>query len=89
MRKSKDVRGKVLSQGGRYQRVFGKSKDGKAPSPLKVKGVSIGQKRYIACLSEEQAAKDRAVREASVGSLCEALKRGNKSLIGNKGYRRC
>ena len=32
--------------------------------------------------------KDRADREAIVGSLCEALKRGDKSLIGNKGYRR-
>jgi len=47
MRKSKDVRGKVLSQGGRYQRVFGKSKDSKALSPLKVKEVSIGQRRYM------------------------------------------
>jgi len=88
MRKSKEVRDKVFSQGGRYQQVFGKSKDSKAPSPLKVKEVAIGPKRYIVCLNEDQAAKDRADREAIVGSLREALKRGDKSLIGNKGYRR-
>lgn len=88
MRKSKEVKAKVLSQGGRYQQVFGKSKDSKAPSPLKVKEVSIGPKRYIVCLNEDQATKDRADREAIVCSLREALKRGDKSLIGNKGYRR-
>ena len=88
MRKSKDVKDKVLSQPGRYQQVFGKSKDSKAPSPLKVKEVTIGSERYIVCLNEDQAVKDRADREAIVESLREALKRGDKSLIGNKGYRR-
>jgi len=88
MRKSKEAKDKVLSHPGRYQQVFGKSKDSKAPSPLKVKEVSIGSKRYIVCLNEDQAAKDRADREAIVESLREASKRGDKSLIGNKGYRR-
>ncbi len=88
MRKSKEAKDKVLSHPGRYQQVFGKSRDSKAPSPLKVKEVSIGSKRYIVCLNEDQAAKDRADREAIVESLREALKRGDKSLIGNKGYRR-
>jgi len=88
MRRSKEVRDEVLSQPGRYREVFGKSKDSKAPSPLKVKEVVIGPKRYILCLNEDQAAKDRADREAIVSSLREALKRGDKSLIGNKGYRR-
>jgi transposase len=88
MRKSKEVKDKVLSQPGRYQQVFGKSKDSKSPSPLKVKEVSIGSKRYIVCLNEDQVAKDKVDREAIVESLREALKRGDKSLIGNKGYRR-
>lgn len=88
MRRSKEVKDKVLSQGGRYQQVFAKSKASKAPSPLKVKEVSIGSKRYIVCLNEGQAAKDKADRKAIVESLREALKRGDKSLIGNKGYRR-
>ena len=88
MRKSKEVKDKILSQGGRYQQVFGKSRDSKAPSPLKVKEVSIGSKRYIVCLNEDQAAKDKADGKAIVESLREALKRGDKSLIGNKGYRR-
>jgi len=32
--------------------------------------------------------KDRADREATVGALRDRLKRGDKSLIGNKGYRK-
>jgi len=81
MRKSKEVKDKVLSRPGSYQEVFAKSKDSKAPSPLKVKEVSIGSKRYIVCLNEDQAAKDKADREVIVESLREALKRGDKSLI--------
>jgi transposase len=88
MRNSKEVKDKVLSRPGSYQEVFAKSKDSKAPSPLKVKEVSIGSKRYIVCLNEDQATKDKADREAIVESLREALKRGDKKLVGNKGYRR-
>jgi len=88
MRQSNEVRDQVLSHGGRYQQVFGKSHSSKAPSPLKVKEVLLGSERYIVCLNEDQAAKDKADREAIVGSLREALRRGDKSLIGNKGYRR-
>ena len=88
MRKSKEVKDKVLSRPGSYQEVFAKSKDSKAPSPLKVKEVSIGSKRYIVCLNEDQATKDKADREAIVESLRKALKRGDKTLVGNKGYRR-
>ena len=88
MRKSKEVKDKVLSRPGSYQEVFAKSKDSKAPSPLKVKEVSTGSKRYIVCLNEDQATKDKADREAIVESLRKALKRGDKTLVGNKGYRR-
>ena len=45
-------------------------------------------RRYVVCLNEDQAAKDRHDREAIVAALRDALERGDKSLIGNKGYRR-
>jgi len=48
----------------------------------------VGERRYIVCLNEEQAKKDRADREAIVASLRAQLKRGDKSLVGNKGYRK-
>ncbi|MGA2642396.1 MAG: transposase [Spirochaetia bacterium] len=45
-------------------------------------------RRYIVCYNEEQAKKDCADRQAIVESLREKLKNGDKSLVGNKGYRR-
>ena len=45
-------------------------------------------KRYIVCYNEDQARKDAADRAAIVESLREKLKNGDKSLVGNKGYRR-
>jgi hypothetical protein len=39
-------------------------------------------------LNSEQARKDRHDREAIVAALRAALPRGDKSLVGNKGYRR-
>ena len=46
------------------------------------------QRRYIVCLNEDQATKDRHDREAVVASLRDALQHGDKSLVGNKGYRK-
>ncbi len=88
MRSVKEVRDEVLSRPGRYREVRGPRKSGKDPAPLKVKQVNVGDRRYIVCLNEEQAAQDRANREAIVASLREQLKQGDKSLVGNKGYRR-
>ena len=48
----------------------------------------MGEDRYIVCHNEEQAAKDRHDREAILAKLEEQLKRGSKSLVGNKGYRK-
>ena len=45
-------------------------------------------RRYVVCLNEDQAKKDRFDREAVVASLRDALGRGDKSLVGNKGYRK-
>ena len=88
MRNSKEARDQVLSQGGRYHEVTPKGKLSKDPSPLKVKEVQIGDRRYVICLNEDQAVKDRHDRQAILANLEDALKRGAKSLIGNKGYRK-
>lgn len=45
-------------------------------------------RRYIVCLNDGEARKDAADREAIVASLREKLRTGEKSLVGNKGYRR-
>jgi transposase len=88
MRKQKAVREEVLSRGGRYEEVHPKGTHRKAPSPLKVKEVHHQGARYIICLNEDQAKKDATDREAIVASLKDNLKRGDKSLVGNKGYRK-
>ena len=46
------------------------------------------ERRYIVCLNEEQASKDREDRKAILAALSEQLRRGDKSLVGNKGYRK-
>lgn len=88
MRRSKEANAVVLARGGRYEEVHPKSTEAKAPSPLKVKQVWVDERRYVVCLNEDEATKDRHDREAIVAALREALKQGDKSLIGNRGYRR-
>lgn len=88
LRAVKEVREKVLSRAGRYKEVRGPRKNSKDPAPLKVKEVRIDDRRYIVCVNEEEARKDRADREAIVKALAEKLKQGDKSLVGNKGYRK-
>lgn len=88
MRRTKEAREEVLSRAGRYQEVFPKSPGAKAPSPLAVKEVRVDERRYIVCRNEDQATKDAADRLAIVAALVEALRRGDKSLIGNNGFRR-
>jgi hypothetical protein len=55
---------------------------------LKVKEVRVEGRRYVVCLNEDTARKDAADREAIVAALREQLRSGDKSLVGNKGYRR-
>jgi len=61
---------------------------GKDPSPLKVREVVVEGRRYVECYNAEQARKDAAEREAILEGLREKLSRGEKVLVGNKGYRR-
>jgi transposase len=88
LRRVKEIREKVLADEGQYTDVYCARKRGKDPSPLKVKEVRIEGRRYIVCYNEEQARKDAADREAIVAALRDKLKQGDKSLVGNKGYRK-
>lgn len=88
MRRFKEANEEVLARAGRYEEVNPKSDEAKAPAPLKVKEVWVEDRRYIVCLNEDQATKDRHDREAIVASLNAALKAGDKQLIGNRGYRK-
>lgn len=63
-------------------------KSSKDPSPLQVKEVRVGERRYVVCLNPRQARKDAADREAIIESLKEQIERDPKGLVGNKGYRK-
>jgi transposase len=88
LRNVKEIYEDVLSRAGRYREVRGLREKSTDPSPLKVKEVWVNERRYVVCLNEEQAKKDRADREAIVTALRAQLQRGDKSLVGNKGYRK-
>jgi hypothetical protein len=88
LRSVKEIRDQVLRRGGRYHEVHGEKKHSKDPAPLKVKEVWVEDRRYIVCHNEDRAKKDRADREAIVAALHDQLRRGAKSLVGNKGYRK-
>jgi transposase len=88
MRSSKEAKA-VVARAGRYAEVHPKSDDQNDPSPLKVKEVWVEDtRRYVVCVNEDQAKKDSHDREAVVASLRDALGHGDKSLVGNKGYRK-
>ncbi|HKN43728.1 MAG TPA: IS1634 family transposase, partial [Propionibacteriaceae bacterium] len=88
MRSQNEVKDEVLSRAGRYRVVHPARVESDDPSPLKVKEVRVNDRRYVVCLNEDEARKDAADREAIVASLREKLRSGEKSLVGNKGYRR-
>jgi hypothetical protein len=82
MRRVKEVKEEVLSRAGRYQKVNA------SRSSLKVKEVRVNERRYVVCVNEDQAKKDALDRAAIIAALEERLKQGDKSLVGNKGFRR-
>jgi len=80
MRRVREVGEEILSRPGRYREVA---------ENLKVKEVRYEGKRYIVCLNEKEAERERVVREEMVRKLREELVRGGmKGLVGNRGYRR-
>jgi transposase len=89
MRRQKEVHEEVLgARDGEYQEIHIDRAGNSEPLTLKIKEVFIDERRYIICHNPEQAKKDAEDREAIVRSLQEKLKRGDRSLIGNKGYRK-
>jgi Transposase DDE domain len=60
----------------------------KGETQLFIKKRVVAGKTYIVCRNEEEAEHDRRERQALVEVLNAHLKRGDKALIGNAGYRR-
>ena len=52
------------------------------------KAVTLAGRRYIVCRNLDEMKKDAANRATIVAALERQLKKGDKSLVGNKGYRR-
>ena len=88
MRSQNEVKDEVLARAGRYRLVHPQRTTSEDPAPLKVKEVRVEGRRYIVCRNDDEARKDAADRQAIVASLREKLRIGEKSLVGNKGYRR-
>jgi Transposase DDE domain len=88
MRSSQEAREEVMGRAGRDREVHARSTDPHAPAPLKGKEVWVEERRYVVCHNEDQAERDRQEREAIAAALRDALPGGDKSLVGNKGYRR-
>ncbi len=88
MRRTKEVGQVVLKSKAPWIEISPERKGAKDPAPLKLKEVKIQDRRYVVCLNEEERRKDARDRQAILASLSEQLRRGDKSLVGNKGYRR-
>jgi len=52
------------------------------------RGPSAKPRRYVVCFNPQEARRDAAAREAILRSLEGALANGDKTLVGNAGYRR-
>ena len=88
MRSSKEARAIAATDEGHYHTVFPRRRTSHDPAPLRVKQVWRDDRRYIECFNPDEAEKDRHDRTAIVAALEKALAHGDKSLIGNKGFRR-
>jgi hypothetical protein len=88
MRRQKEVSLTVLGNRGRWFESVPERTKPKDPAPLKFKEVWVDTRRYVVCLNEEERRKDAHDREAIVAHLRQQLRQGDKSLVGNKGYRR-
>ena len=88
MRRQKEVNSSVLGSRARWFESVPERNNAKDPAPLKIKEVWVKERRYIVCLNEEERRKDAHDRQTIVAHLKEQLRSGDKSLVGNKGYRR-
>jgi Transposase DDE domain len=60
----------------------------KGQTQLAIKDVTIASRRYVLCRNEEEANKDAEARAAILVALERKLAQGDKSLVGNAGFRR-
>ena len=88
MRRQNEVSEAILRHRGAWEEIQPARTRAKDPQPLKLKDLQIGTRRYVVCLNEEQRRKDAHDRGAIVEALTKQLKCGDKSLVGNKGYRK-
>ncbi|MDR1578398.1 MAG: transposase, partial [Deltaproteobacteria bacterium] len=88
MRLDKELRTVMDDDSGEYEEVTPERSKSIDPAPLKVKEVVVNESRYIICVNEEEARKDRYDRDKILTSLTAALKKGEKNLVANKGYKR-
>jgi transposase len=88
MRRQKEVKEDVLKRGGRYQDVVREDEKSNGKSPLRIKEVTISDRRYIVCFNVSQAYKEKKDRIEILKHLQQQSRQGGKSLVGNKGYRK-
>jgi transposase len=88
MRRQKEVNLSVLRSRKQWLEIVPERSNAKDLAPLKIKEVWVENRRYVVCLNEEERRKDAHDREAIVVHLKDQLRQGDKSLVGNKGYRR-
>lgn len=88
MRRQREVGDVVLKSRMPWVEITPERQCAKDPAPLKIKEVHVEGRRYVVCLNEEERRKDAYDREAIVASLRDQLRKGDKALVGNKGYRR-
>src|SRR5262245_1018310 len=88
MRRQKEVRDEVLADRRRFRVVQEPPHKSTDPAALKAKEVWVEDRRYVVCVNEEEVEHDRAARQAIAAHLREQLRAGDKSLVGNQGYRR-
>jgi transposase len=86
-RSAKEVRTLVLDDEGPFIPLT-IPRQSRADTELEAKAVTLGGRRYIVCRNLTEAAKDAADRESIVAGLRQALRHGDKALVGNRGYRR-
>jgi hypothetical protein len=86
-RTSKEVRTLVLGDDGPFVPLV-IPRQGRPDTELEAKAVTVGGRRYIVCRNLAEAATDAAERDAILANLRRALRRGDKALVGNAGYRR-
>jgi hypothetical protein len=86
-RSTKEVRTVVLDDDGPFVPLV-IPRQGRPDTELEAKAVTLGDRRYVVCRNLAEAAKDAADRGAIVANLRQALRRGDKALVGNAGYRR-